>query len=111
MRTRWPLLWVPVVWALLIALSALVLTKAGGYGIVLFAFLPSVMGALVGWCLPSRSAGDAMAHGAATAAVGCAFFLVVGIEGLICIAMSLPLAVPLGMFGSWLAFRSLLKNG
>src|SRR5688572_7448795 len=103
---NWKLLWVPATWAVLIALSALALTKVGAYGLMLFAFLPFAMGALVGWNLPSRTTRESLARGAMTAAVGCAFFIVIGIEGLICIAMSLPLAVPLGMLGSWLAFRA-----
>jgi hypothetical protein len=106
MKPDWKLLWVPAAWAILIGVSAITMTRVGAYGLTLFAFLPLVMGALVGWYGPVRTTGQALIQGAATGVVGCAFFLGIGIEGLICVAMSLPLAVPLGMLGCWLTFRA-----
>jgi hypothetical protein len=43
-------------------------------------------------------------RGAGTAAVGCLFFLLIGLEGLLCVVMALPLAASLGSLGSWLVF-------
>lgn len=82
------------------------LSHVGAYGLVLFAFLPMVIGALAEWSLPSATAGRAVALGALTAALGCGLFLAIGAEGLICMVMALPLAIPLGMLGSWMAFKS-----
>ena len=93
-----------VAWAVLIA-TAVGLSKVGAYGLALFAFLPLVMGALTEWSRPAETTRRALTQGAATAVVGCLFFILVGVEGLICMAMALPLAVPLGMLGSWLSFR------
>jgi hypothetical protein len=106
MNVDWKLLWVPVAWAGSIAVSALVLMKAGAYGLVLFAFLPFAMGWLVGWYRPARTTRQALTQGAATAVVGCAFFIVIGVEGLICTVMALPFAIPLGMLGSVLALMA-----
>ena len=99
----WRLLWIPTVWAALITAGVL-LTKVGAYGAVLFVFLPFMMGVLVELIWPSETKRKALLQGAASAAVGCAFFIVVGVEGLICMFMALPLAVPLGMSGSLATF-------
>ena len=95
-------------WAALVGISV-VLSTAGAYGVVLFAFLPLVMGVLTDWTMPAETTRRALVHGAATGAIGCLFFMLIGIEGLICIAMSLPLAVPLGMMGSWLAYKARVR--
>jgi len=104
MKIDWTLLWVVAAWAALIAV-AVGLSTIGAYGIALFAFLPLMMGALVEWTRPAKTLRQALKQGAATAAIGCAFFIVVGVEGLICMVMSLPLALPLGMLGSGLSFK------
>jgi hypothetical protein len=108
MSANWRFLWVPIAWAALIAV-AVGLTRSGWYGLVLFALLPLLMGALVEWSSRAETTAEALLHGAVTGAVGCLFFLAVGIEGLICTVMALPLAVPLGMLGSVLAFK--LREG
>jgi hypothetical protein len=104
MKAELKLVWVPVAWATLIAV-AVALSTIGVYGLALFAFLPLVMGALVGWSRPVATARQALVQGGVTAAVGCLFFIVVGVEGLICMAMALPLALPLGALGSFAAFH------
>jgi hypothetical protein len=105
MNVVWRLLWVFTAWAALIAV-AVSLARAGIYGVALFAFLPLVMGALVGWSRPVATIRQAYVQGGVTAAIGCLFFIVIGVEGLICMVMALPLAVPLGMLGSCLSFRA-----
>jgi len=107
MKVDWGLLWVLAAWAALIAV-AVALTRVGLYGLALFAFLPLVMGALVERSRPVPTIRHALIQGGVTAAVGCLFFIVIGVEGLICMVMSLPLAVPLGMVGSCLSFK--LRN-
>lgn len=103
MRTKWNSVWVFGLWAVLIAV-AVGLSKVGAYGLVLFAFLPLAMGAIVQWSRPAATLREALWQGAVTAAAGCAFFILIGLEGLICMAMALPLAAPLGMLGSALSF-------
>ena len=100
----WTLLWIVAAWAALIAV-AVGLSKVGAYGLALFAFLPLMMGALTQWSRPVETLRQALIQGAATAAIGCVFFILIGVEGLICMAMALPLAVPLGMLGSCLSFK------
>ncbi len=99
----WRPLWMCAAWAALIAV-AVTLARAGIYGVALFAFLPLLMGALVGWSRPVATIRQASMQGGLTAAIGCLFFIVIGMEGLICMVMALPLAVPLGMLGSCLSF-------
>ena len=105
MKVDWRLLWVVAAWAALIAVAVTV-AKAGVYGVVLFAFLPLAMGALVSWSRPVATIRQATVQGGLTAAMGCLFFIVIGVEGLICMVMALPLAVPLGMVGSCLSFHA-----
>src|SRR5690349_14501261 len=107
MKMLWRLLWMCAAWAALIA-AAVTLARAGIYGVALFAFLPVVMRALVGWSRPVATIRQASMQGGLTAAIGCLFFIVIGLEGLICMVMALPLAVPLGMLGSCLSF--LVRN-
>ena len=104
MRIDWGVLWMFAAWAVLIAV-AVGLSNVGVYGLALFAFLPLVMGALIGWSRPTATIRQALIQGAATAAAGCLFFIVLGVEGLICTVMALPLAVPLGMLGGYLSFK------
>jgi hypothetical protein len=98
------LLEVVIAWAVLIGI-AFGLAKIGAFGLALFAFLPLVMGALVERTRPTATGREAVLQGGLTAAIGCLFFIAAGLDGLICILMSLPLAVPLGMLGSLLSYR------
>jgi hypothetical protein len=91
-------------WAVLIAVAA-GLTWLRDYGVVLFAVLPLLMGALVQRTRPAPTAQIARWQGGVTGAAGCLFFIVLGLEGLICVVMALPLAIPLGILGSWMTFR------
>ena len=104
MRVALGLFWLVLAWAMLISLD-LALLKMGSYGLALFAFSPLVMGVLVGRLTPVETTGQALKWGAVSATIGCAFFLLLGLEGLLCTAMALPLAIPLGMLGSYLSLR------
>ena len=102
MKGSWGLLWMFVAWAALMRLR--LAYDIGVYGVALFGFLPSMMGALVDWGARDDIR-EALIQGGVTAAVGCAFFIAIGVEGLICMVMALPLAFPLGMLGSCLSFK------
>ena len=56
--------------------------------------------------LSSGDRGRGCESRSAHVAVALGSFLIVGVEGLICIVMTLPLAVPLGALGSWLVYRA-----
>jgi hypothetical protein len=62
------------------------LLRGGVYGLTIFVVAPVALGAIA-------------------AAVALCAWLVVGLEGLICVAMALSLAVPLGALGSWAVYR------
>lgn len=109
MKIEWRLAWVPAMWALFIA-CAVGLTRLGFYGATLFVFLPSMMGALLTSTRPPATSREAFWQGAASAIVGCVFFLLLGLEGVICMVMALPLAIPLGILGSAIAYR-VQQNG
>ena len=58
------------------------------------------------WSFVRRQGHEAAKIGALSVAVALGSFLILGLEGLICIGMTLPLAVPLGALGSWLVYRA-----
>jgi hypothetical protein len=89
-----------------IAGGGLALFHAGLYGLTLFILIPIFIGALGAWSTHPRTAGNAAAAGALTALIATSLLLVVGLEGLICIAMALPLVLPLGAFGGWLVWKA-----
>ncbi len=67
--------------------------------------LPFCAGALASWCLLPNNGWKASAIGAYTGLLGAFCFLVLGIEGIYCVLLALPLFVPLAVFGSWLVYR------
>jgi hypothetical protein len=81
------------------------LIESGTYGWTIFVVLPLFLGAL--WCrsFHPQSGGQAALRGALSAFVALSVFFVMGAEGLICIAMTAPLAIPLGALGGWLSYR------
>jgi len=97
-----------------IALPVLVLLVAAGvallhyglYGLTVFILFPVLLGGLASWVFHPATGGRAAAIGALSAAAAACSLLFVGLEGLICIAMTLPLAIPLGALGGWLAYRA-----
>jgi len=92
---------------LLLAILAAIggaLLFSGWYGWTLFIVLPVLLGALASWVFRPKTAGGAAASGALAATAAAGSLLLLGREGLICILMALPLAVPLGALGGWLAY-------
>lgn len=92
-----------VVGLALIGLSVL-LARRGTYGLTLFVVLPIALGALGTWVTRPQTAGKAASAGMIANLFGGAVFFVAGWEGILCVAMALPLALPLGALGGWLAF-------
>jgi len=84
--------------------AAAALSERGAYGWTLFAILPVIAGALGTWIFRPETAGRAARTGAAIGAIGCGLFLFLGLEGLICVLMALPIVVPLSVVGSLLAY-------
>ena len=91
---------------LLIALIAVGvgLLKSRTYGFSIFVLAPVLIGALGSWTARPSSGMRAAGVGAcATLLATCSFFAL-GMEGAVCILMALPLALPLGALGGWLAY-------
>lgn len=80
------------------------LLKSGVYGLTLFLLLPIVAGAIASWIMDAKTARECMWAGALGAVLSTFLLLATGMEGLICIFMSWPLAIPLGMFGGMAMF-------
>jgi hypothetical protein len=101
----WPAVLITTVCTVLLELFGVI--AAESYGFSLFIVVPSFAG-FFGTLIYSRneqkSFGQCVAGSILTfLAIGVAF-LVFGIEGLICIIMAAPLILPLGLFGTWIAY-------
>ncbi len=86
-----------IVMGLIVVGGARLLMFGGVYGIALFVAIPMILGALAECFRKSASAGGAAMAGALTVLVANIALLVVAWEGVICIAMSLPLTVALDL--------------
>ncbi len=102
-RTR---LLVGLVLSLCVLLGSAALLRTGVYGWTVFIVLPLWAGALASLTFCPTSSARAIGIGALTGAVGCCLFLLVNIEGMMCLAMSLPVIVPLSALGSLLAYQA-----
>lgn len=87
-----------------LVIPALLMHK-GMYGWTLFCASPLVIGGSAAWVVQPRSGWRAARVGALAAMIPTVLLLFLGVEGLICIVMALPLVVPLGALGGWLAYR------
>ena len=76
----------------------------GIYGWTLFAIVPMIAGAMANWSFRPTTAAGAAATGALAGACGCASFLLIGADGLICVLMAIPVVGSLAALGSLLAF-------
>ena len=98
-------------WAVVLFLAALVtgtaiwLMRTGTYGLTLFVVAPVVIGAVSVFLLQPQSYGQAACQAAAVVACLTCSLIVIGLEGLFCILMTLPLATPLGALGGVIAFQ------
>lgn len=99
---RWERLAGLVVSSGLVISAGWMLMRSGIYGMALFVILPVILGALAACICKSATRGAAARTGALVVLVANLGLLVLGIEGLICIAMSIPLTVPLGALGGFL---------
>ncbi len=104
MSTHRGLIAVPILAALVA--GGVGLLRTGVYGLTIFILAPVLLGGLASWVFRPTGGGRAAGVGALAAAVAAASLLFAGLEGLICIAMTLPLAMPLGALGGWLAYRA-----
>lgn len=94
---------------------AVVLVRTGTYGLTLFLVLPVAVGALGAWLGKPKTARNAAYAGMMANVIASLGFFAAGWEGAVCIAMALPLALPLGALGGWLIFaakdKRILANG
>jgi hypothetical protein len=76
------------------------------YGLGIFLGVPATMGVLAGIWARRAAKGFASAAGVVTMAlfVAGSSFLLIGFEGLFCMAMALPIALPCGLFGVWIGY-------
>jgi Polyketide cyclase / dehydrase and lipid transport len=81
------------------------LLHLGLYGFTIFVLSPVLLGALVSWVFRPATGARAAGLGALAAMAALSSFLFAGLEGLICVAMAAPLALPLGALGGWLVYR------
>jgi hypothetical protein len=81
------------------------LLHSGVYGLALFLAVPFFLGILVDIAFVPRTGPCAAGYGALAALVASGSLLVVGIEGLICIVMSLPITVTLGATGAFVSYE------
>src|SRR5512146_2882125 len=87
---------------LMVTLSGLALIDAGVYGWTVFVALPVILGGVSCWVSRPATGARAAGRGALATATAACLLLGLGFEGLICVAMALPLVVPLGALGGWL---------
>jgi hypothetical protein len=88
----------------------LLMIRTGTYGLTLFVALPLAVGAFGAWVTKPKTAAKGAVAGMVANLIASMGFLVAGFEGLICIAMALPLALPLGALGGWLAYGPTRKR-
>jgi Polyketide cyclase / dehydrase and lipid transport len=90
---------------LIIFIGGPVLLRFGIYGWTTFVVLPAFLGGVASLIFRPQTAGRAALLGALTVAAATSFLLVLRLEGLVCIVMALPLVMPLGALGGWLAYQ------
>ncbi len=84
--------------------GGLLLMRNGVYGLALFMTTPLILGAVAECFRKSATGGRAAKVGALTVLVANCALLVLGLEGVICIVMAIPLTVPLGALGGYFAY-------
>ena len=82
------------------------LLHTGLYGWTLFVAAPVMLGGLAVWVCRPATAARAAAIGAAATLAALSMLLLVALEGLGCIVMAAPLALPLGALGGVLAYTA-----
>src|SRR5713226_4046825 len=89
-----------------LVVSGTALLRNGVYGWTIFVLFPVFLGGLAAWVFRPTTGARALGLGALTVTIAAGSLLILGSEGLICIAMTLPLAIPLGALGSALVYRA-----
>jgi hypothetical protein len=92
------------IWYVALAAASAGLMRSGLYGLTLFIVLPAFVGAVSAWACRARTAVTAAGLGALGSALALGSLLIFGEEGLVCIVMTLPLAIPLGAVGGLLVY-------
>lgn len=90
-------------------LSYVSIAAVGSYGSTLFLGIPFFMGYLAAWLhgfRQKRTTGECLAVAMASIFLAGAFIVGLAFEGIICVAMAVPLAVPLTLLGGALAHMS-----
>lgn len=87
-----------------LAYAAYLLQTHGTYGWTLFVMLPSIAGALGTWSWQPPTIRRTVEVTAIIGAIECSLFLVLGVEGLICVVMAIPILIPLTIVGGLLAY-------
>src|SRR4030095_4233669 len=91
--------------AILLFVCAFWLAESGFYGWTLFAMVPMLVGAVAVGIVKPDSQSEAAGLGLAAAFFSTLVFLLAGLEGIMCVAMALPITVPFGALGGWLTYR------
>ena len=81
------------------------LLQSGVYGLTIFVIHPILLGALAAWVMRPSTGGHAASYGMLLVLAATLFLLIAGFEGMICVALCLPLTLPLGALGGWLMYR------
>ncbi len=89
-----------------LATWGVVLLKAGLYGWTIFVLLPGVLGATASWVIRPTTGTGAASTGAATVMAAACLLLLSGLDGLVCIAMALPLTMLLGALGALMVYHA-----
>lgn len=88
----------------LLGFIAFLLTISGLYGLTLFVMVPLIAGAIVVGIVRPAGMRGAVQTGAGAVMVASVLLLPLGIEGMFCIVMSLPLTLTLGALGGAMMF-------
>jgi len=88
-------------------MSGLALLHAGFYGYTVFVIHPWLLGGLASWVFRPSSRKEAAWYGFLAVAIVAGFLFVIGYEGFICILLSMPLTLPLGVLGACQMRRSI----
>jgi uncharacterized membrane protein YhaH (DUF805 family) len=89
-------------------LSWVSIALLGGYGFTLFLAIPFFMGYLGAWlyCYRApRSFGECCSVALASVFLAGAIIVGIAFEGIFCVAMAAPIALPLALLGAYLAFK------
>jgi hypothetical protein len=88
----------------LLAGGVIALLKTGLYGWTTFVLVPVLLGGIASWTFRAESGARGAGLGALGAAAAACSLMAFKVEGLICVMMALPLVMPLGALGGWMAY-------